>query len=262
MKKLFVATIILCISTACVAQNSFRFGLQGTGGLSWFAPDTKGIENDGVRLNYNFGLMTDFAIGEGTNYYFATGLNIATLNGKLKYNDLVYTTPNDSSIFFQGSSSSKYNLNYLEIPLTLKMRTNEVGYMHYFGIFGVTPGINTRARMELEQSTSSGTFQPDDELDVADEIRLFKMDLNIGFGVEYNFTGNTFAIASLTYNNGFTNIFNDEYYELDAATDEVVLADSPTIDDGSGNQIPYTAQKGPDWKAQARNIRLTVGIFF
>lgn len=264
MKKFILAAAIICFVSTTYGQSKFRFGLQGTGGLSWFQPDTKGIENDGARLNYDFGLMTDFAIGDGENYYFSTGLNIATLNGKLKYPDLVYPTSSDSSIFLQGESQSRYALSYLEIPLQLKMRTNEVGYMHYFGVFGVTSGINTRARMTLEQKAANSTFSPDDELDVASDIRLFKLGLNIGFGVEYNLTGNTFAVAMLSYNSGFTNIFNADYYEIDSATDEVVLDPDKTIEDSTnpGTQKEYLPKVGPDWKAQANNLRLTVGIFF
>ena len=255
----------MCFVGTLQAQSKFRIGLQGTGGLSWMQPDTKGIENDGARLNYDFGLMFDLPMGGSENYYFSTGVNIATLQGKLQYPDLIYPTTSDSSIFLPGSSTSKYNLNYVEIPLQVKMRTNEVGYMHYFGVFGVTTGINTRARMELEQNANGTAYSPDDELDVADDIRLFKLGLNVGLGVEYNFTGNTFAVAMLSYNNGFTNIFNADYYELNPDnTSEVALNEDVLIEStvNPGTFIPYTPKSGPTWKATANNIRLTVGIFF
>ena len=145
------------------------------------------------------------------------------------------------------------------------MRTNEVGYMHYFGVFGVTSGINTRARMDLEQNANGNSYAPDDELDVADDIRLFKLGLNVGLGVEYNFTGNTFAVAMLSYNSGFTNIFNADYYELDPDNEaQVALDEDNLIEDSTnpGSFIPFTAKSGPTWKATANNIRLTVGIFF
>lgn len=265
MKKLIVALCLMSFVATTYAQNSFRFGLQGTGGLSWFKTDTKGLENDGARLNYNFGLMFDKALGEGSNYYLSTGINMATLNGKLKYPDLIYPNASDSSTYLFGTSQSKYSLNYVEIPVLLKMRTNEVGYMHYFGVFGVSGGFNTRARMTLEQNANGQTYSPDDELDVADDIRLMRVGLDIGFGVEYNLTGNTYAMAMLSYHNGFTNLFNADYYELDATDNsQVALDEDKLIEDpnNSGTFVPYLPKEGPTWKTTANNLRLTVGIFF
>ena len=38
----------------------------------------------------------------------------------------------------------KYKINYVNIPLILKMKTKEIGYFTYFGEFGAVLGFKTK----------------------------------------------------------------------------------------------------------------------
>jgi len=250
MKKFLLLFALVALVSSVEAQNRFRFGLQGTLGSSWMSPDTKGIEGDGIRLNNSYGIMLDYDFLDNGNYWLSTGVNLGQLNGKLKYPDHILLLPTDT-VGFLGTTSTKYTLNYVEIPINLKMRTNEVGYMHYFGEFGIGLGINTRARADFATDYSGGNFaNPENPVDVADNIRLFRLGLNIGLGAEYNLTGNTYAVAALRYHNGFTNLFNDNYYELsDTNPNEVKLENGAPVE-------------GPKWNASGNALMLSVGVFF
>ena len=193
--------------------------------------------------------MFDIALSD-ENYYLSTGLNLSTIGGKLKYPDLAYPVADSLSIFAQGTSSDNYNLSYVEIPILLKMRTNEIGYLRYFGQFGLGAGVNTKSRRAYKTSYGTSTLS-DDDIDISDDIRLFRFGLVIGLGAEYNLTGNTNAVLSINYNNGFSNVFNRNYYELDETDNTVVLND-----DG------LTAKSGPKWKAVSNNLSISIGVFF
>jgi hypothetical protein len=69
------------------------------------------------------------------HYFLKTGFNFDYLNGKLilPFEDLT-----DS---ISGSLHRKYNLRYLEIPLTFKMRTNQFGKFAIYGHIGFGAGF-------------------------------------------------------------------------------------------------------------------------
>ena len=194
MKKL---TLILLFSSiigiANAQKSSFRFGLKATPTLAWLKPDAKGLAADGSKLTFSWGFLAEYYFAD--NYAFATGVDIVGRGGKFTENDTAHLT---------------YNVKYLEIPLTIKMRTNEIGYMRYFGQFGFTPGINIQAKKDYE---SVGSNQ--DDIDIKGTINDFNIGLAIGLGFEYSFGGNTALVVSAVFNNGFTDI--DKSSHLDGA---------------------------------------------
>jgi len=52
--------------------------------------------------------------------------------------ELTTTTYHDeiNNVFIPRNIDQSYNLKYVEIPLSLKLRTNEIGYLTYYGNFG------------------------------------------------------------------------------------------------------------------------------
>lgn len=218
-----------------------RFGLKLSPNSGWIRSDTRGLKSEGNNLGYTFGLISEFPIGASGNYRFATGLNLNYIGGKWSQEYSYQEAPADPPNIQVRSLETSARLGYIELPLTIKMMTNEIGYMRYFGQVGFGTAFNIRAKADIEVPVfyappGQAYVQRFDKLegeDIQDQINLFKASLIVGAGMEYNFSGNTSLLVGITYNNGFVNVLKD-----------VELAE------------------GKKAKAFANYIELTAGVFF
>lgn len=228
MKKVSAIVCLLVLGTTAVhAQDeSVRFGIKVAPNLGFIKPDTKELKNDGSRFGYSFGLMGDFMIGANQNYAFSTGLFLNNVGGKTTFPML------------NQNLTTETKLQYIELPLTLKLKTNEIGYMTYYGQIGFGAAFNISAKSDFDQyDPLSGKITRITDEDIMDNTQLFKASLILGLGMEFNFSGNTSALVGVTYNNGFTNINKDT-----------------EITDAQGNKT--------ELKAKQSYLELTLGVFF
>ena len=123
------------------------------------------------RENYAFTGGLGFAFNSGGTLLHETGGSYWTRSDLGPQLD---TLPNNVKL--------KYNLQYLEIPVGLKMRTREFGYLRYFLEPGVTIGFKTQARGEI---TGSGIGGDQDQLNIRSEVNGLNLSVGIGGGVEY-----------------------------------------------------------------------------
>ena len=185
MKKAGLFLLFCSLITVSNAQKSdFRFGLKATPTLAWLKPDTKGVEADGAKLTFSWGFLAEYYFAD--NYAIASGIDVVSRNGKYRIND---------------TAQYDYKLKFIELPITVKMRTNEIGYMRYFGQFGFTPGLNIRSKGD--KTTPKLTLTDED---IKSEINIFNLGLCVGLGIEYSLGGNTSLVVSANFNNGFTDI--------------------------------------------------------
>ena len=200
MKKVYVLLCLLALgsATAQAQDRTFRFGIKAAPNLGFLKPDTKELKNDGTRLGFTFGLMGDFMLGGNENYALATGLFLNNVGGKTTF------PSGDQNL----GTESKYQ--YIELPITLKLKTNEIGYMTYFGQigFGTAFNISAKSDFDMYDPVAKKVTRVTDE-DIMDHTQLLKASLVLGAGMEFNFSGNTSAMVGVTYNNGFTNINKD-----------------------------------------------------
>lgn len=224
MKKAFAlltAALFALPSINAQDDRSVRFGIKLAPNLGWFRPDTKGINSNGTSLGYTFGLMADFPMGTTGNYVFASGLYLTTLGGGYT-TDFSFVEDVNSGVSVKAMETD-VNLRYIDLPLTIKMKTNEIGYARYFGQIGVMTSFNIRAKADFETPVVAGAladgtpivsgFTLQEEEDFQGDTNLFRAALVIGGGMEYNVSGNTAILVGITYNNGFTNVLKGVDYE-------------------------------------------------
>jgi len=201
-KQLLLFTLLTVFSTATMAQ--VRFGLKLSPNISWIKPDSRDLESSGNYFGYTFGLMADLIVGEKENYAFSTGLFLNNTGG-------TYTFPftyDDNGTTKTDQLESKLKLRYVEVPLTMKLKTNEVGYITYYGQIGIGTAFNIRAKADTETIDDSGNRSTEEDVDIGENTNLFKASLIVGGGIEFNITGDTYLMAGITYNGGFTNTFD------------------------------------------------------
>lgn len=203
MKRLFAIAILLCCIRSAFAQDEqkgVRFGLTFSPRLSWMTASDKNLNGNGTYIGYEYGLLMDILIPK--NYAFATGFLFNGCGGKLTYSDPVkFNTYNDS--IFAAGTNVDYRLQYIVIPLTMKLRTNQIGYMTYYGQFGFRGGINIRSRADIS-NLSGNTL--DEKIDFGEDVGPVDFGLLVGGGLDYEITGNTAIHVGIQYYNGFIDV--------------------------------------------------------
>ena len=121
-------------------DRKFRFGLQFSPNLSWLKANTTGYDGDGAKFGFSYGLSFEYFMSK--NYLFSTGFSILNSKGGLNYKGIVSV----NGVNYQAEAEESFNLKYVEIPLLLKLRTNEIGYLTYFGQIGFKTGFNFSAK--------------------------------------------------------------------------------------------------------------------
>lgn len=221
MKKLLLMAFAFFCITQLLAQDSkeeksFRFGLTISPNVGWMKPDAIGYAKKGAKLGYSYGLMAEFSITD--NYLFATGISLPTISGSFTKNVLNYApTPSGDSV--RNNAQFDYKLQYVCIPLTLKMKTKDINKMRFYGQFGVEPGFNINQKVNAAAGPNEGiTVNPNNSSsefkDFNDNIGFIRASLVVGGGMEYSLGGSTSLVGGLSFNNGFIDISKEKTLKL------------------------------------------------
>lgn len=183
----FIFSSLASFSQDAAGEDKFRFGLHFSPNIGWEKPTNVQIAKNGSKIGFGFGLMAEFNLS--SRYAVLTGVNINKVNHSSVSS---FTTPN---------LVTDVSIQYLEVPVALKLKTNEIGYFTYFGKFGLAPSYNIKAKYTSNDGTS-GTFDS-----ATQPVRLA---LLVGLGTEYNISGSTRLVIGVDFNNGFTNVYTQK----------------------------------------------------
>lgn len=182
-KLLFFLFTLLALQTAH-AQSKVGIKFSPTLSTNRVNDVSDGISYDenGVGGRFIFGPVLDLFITE--NYYFSTGLLYAP-----KRVGVTVTPPTGAT------AEEAYKLQYLQIPATLKLFTNELAldtrvYFQLGGLF----------ELKISDKPSEETYQ------YIEGFRLFDLGVHLGTGVEYRVGYNTLLFGGIYYNRGLINV--------------------------------------------------------
>ncbi|MFC5282956.1 porin family protein [Pedobacter alpinus] len=198
MKKILLASLFTLATLSLFAQEDFKgfkLGLTAHPNFGWIRSDIDGIKSNGLRAGFTYGLVGDFYFAD--NYAFSTGLQLTTINGQT-----------ESEKVDSKGQQKIYKLQYIEIPATLKLSTNEMNGLKFYGQFGLGNAFNVRAKQDIKDSPIA--TQNVENTDIYDEVAFYRASLIIGGGAQF-FVGEKTAVdLGLSFNNGFTDIKKGE----------------------------------------------------
>jgi len=146
MRKLLFAALFILITNAICAQtqreSDLRFAFALSPQISWLKSDHADVDGNGSSFGYNFGVVMDKFFAP--NYAISTGLTINTTGGTLKYIEGGDFTIGGKPTELEPGESLEYRLKYLEIPLSLKLQTNDQQRTSFYGVFGLSANINVK----------------------------------------------------------------------------------------------------------------------
>lgn len=214
LRPLMAAIIasMLLLSAGLNAQGSNRLNLLGPDlvigihadpVISWFGSDNDQVSNNGARSGFSLGITLHRYFGP--NYALSTGLNLISAGGRL-----VTATPTIFDIttgldpVVPANSAITYKIQYLAVPVGLKLQTNQIGYITFFTDVGLDPKVVVSGKADvgdLKNQKAPG------------EVKTFNFGYHIMAGIDYAVGGRTSVVLGLGFENNFADITKD-YNEI------------------------------------------------
>lgn len=196
-------TLVLLLSIFTYAANaqfpSFYFGLKAAPQITWMKPNVDNWSGNGAKTGFAWGFIAEKNFTE--NYCITSGFNMLFNGGKLRFPTELNGVP--------GTMNRNYFLKYIEVPLTLKMRTNPISGIRYFGRVGLGSAFKIGSKVIDEFTPASGGIITSPKM-TYDKISFARESLIIGIGGEYELSEGPKIGVELTFNNGFTNILTEK----------------------------------------------------
>lgn len=181
--------VIVTLFASIEGFTQVKIGLQLSPVLSSNRVETQSdqytLKNDGSKLKFKLGVIVDLPLSD--NYYFSTGLLYVPKRVALKATETLTNI----------TIAEEYNLQYLQIPLTMKLYTNEIS-------------LDTRLFFNLGANAEIAISEKFDKDNVIiEDFKFFDMSLVLGAGIEYKLGTNTTVYGAIVYNRGLVNPIGD-----------------------------------------------------
>lgn len=180
------------------------------------APSGHGIVKEGAKARIGVGIVADYFFGE--NYAFSTGLEFATKGAGASY-QVVGRDPFGAKYLAVDANGNKvknedeFTVQYLQIPVGLKLFTNEVATdMRVY--FQVGTSLNFRIASKVNDEKFFADYSSDN-IKTNKRFNFFEADAVLGSGVELQLGSSTKVFGGLSYHHGLTDMDNyfEDYYE-------------------------------------------------
>ncbi len=195
IKKRFLVPILLILPFAIHAQSikesSFSLGFTTSPNFGWLTFPSEQIpatSSDGFRTGFSYGVLGDFAFS--SNYYFSTAFTVTSMNANTK----------------TDANTAAFKLQYVEIPLTLKLKSNEQNGKLFYGQFGLSTDIKIAAKQDVQFTDTA--IPSTKNADISSSINTFRLGLLFGGGAEWKIGENLHLLTGLSYNNGLTDVLD------------------------------------------------------
>lgn len=210
MKKLTLLMLFLVAGFSAMAQVEIGLMLSPTiTGNRFIAEDRYNFEKESSSLRLGVGVVADYFFSQ--NYAFSTGLVYRSKGSEISYN---YTREDGSGATITTSGKDDISLQYIELPVSLKLFTNEVapGTVAYFQVGG---SLNTKVAAQVNNKKVIDGDR------VGKRFNIFEADALLGGGVEFQMGESTKIFGGITYHRGLTDI--DDYYEKQLGDNNIAL---------------------------------------
>lgn len=221
MKKLLLALFTLA-ATIGSASAQVEIGLKVSPSITSLRAESTSANafgSDGSQFGFGGGLVVDYFFGE--NYAFSTGLLLTSKGGTITYKDKAVV--GGVVGVMDINAMQKMNIQYLELPVTVKLFTNEIAPATrlYFQVGGsLNVPIGTRIGGEkFYKDPATGA-----ENKASDYVYFVDADALAALGAEYQLGKSTKIFAGISYHRGLVDI--DHYFERKREFKDVTIKNS------------------------------------
>ncbi|MEZ0483036.1 porin family protein [Fibrella aquatica] len=190
-------------------EMSFRFAPGFSSNTAVGAGDYRLFQENGVGVRMSVGPTLDYFFFKD-RYAFSSGLWYT-----IKRSSFVIPASFGQDVFRPGQSpgESVYNLQYLQIPLTVKMYANEIGpslrgYIQCGGLVDIKlaeKALNQTNNPLYKEAIAGGTYRR--------QYGFGDVGVLLGAGVQYKINNTNALNMGLSYQRGLVNVFRNNALE-------------------------------------------------
>lgn len=229
MKKIFTLIAVSVFFIPALAQDgakdlkNLRFGGTIIPSINWYKPDNlKKFQANGTVAR--FGVLINGEYSFSGNFAFGFGIGLNSGGGKMTFTDTANYFFSDDAIIAVADTAGlngkyetyklndrAYNASYYVLPFSIKMRTNEIGYMRYF--FEPRLNINLKKKVRADDNLFSyKTLQNANQtdLDITKDMSFMRFAVTLSVGAEYYVSGSTAFVFAIGYDYGLSNAVQKE----------------------------------------------------
>lgn len=223
MKKLLITVLITTFSIGINAQEAAEkkvlAGLSLGTGMNFNNPQTNAIESK-VGVDFTAGMAVDWHFSD--NIALSTGLEFEFNRFRHLFKNPTFFDYSDKEILQRGNKSDEnfsntgegsFNLEerryrniYLSLPVMLRFQTGYMGYLRYFGKFG----LRNNFLLQTRSDNFGDDILPDntelEDMRIPGDLSFYKGSIGLSVGAEWNFAGSTVLVGEIGYYYGFTEI--------------------------------------------------------
>lgn len=219
MKKILLTIAALAVAPAAFAQ--VEIGLKVSPSISHLRTNSASsysFQSESSKFSFGGGIFVDYFFGQ--NYAFNTGLFLTGKGGTYSYRESVVSTGGAPPV----TVNQKLAIQYLELPLTIKLFTNEVApdTRVYFQVGG-SLAVPVQTRINGEKNYVDA-FNGNSETSAGSQV--FDIDANLigAVGAEYQLGQSTKFLAGISYHHGLVDL--DRYYQKTRKFSDVSIKNS------------------------------------
>lgn len=249
MKKLLITglitTIALGINAQEAAEKKVLAGISLGTGMNFNNPQTNAIDSK-VGADFIAGMAIDWHFSN--NIALSTGLEFEFNRFRHEFNDPTLFEYNDKEIAQRGNEDDdgfssdpegtfnlderRYRNIYLSLPVMLRFQTGYMGYLRYFGKFGLRNNFLLQTRGDNFGNDLASDKTELEDMRIPGDLSFYKGSIGLSVGAEWNFAGSTVLVGEIGYYYGFT-----EIHQQDAITGDEDKNRSLYIDNDGDNEI-------------------------
>ena len=218
MKQVTLLALVLVTTCAHLTAQTrqFKFGLQLSPSFSWMGTDDGGIDGNGTATGLKLATQAEvffaenYALTTGIGFHFNAGGTLQSQYAGRFFTESILADEPFGTQTPTGNVSLDYSIRYVEIPVSLKLRTREFGYLTYYleaPIFSL--GIRANATGEISGGGEAAVLE---DLDIKREVNPLALSWGFGGGAEYSVSDATRLFGGLQFQQFFTDITRDKDY--------------------------------------------------
>jgi len=194
--------------------QDYRYGIYISPLISWFRTNIDEVKNEGARAGFDFFITAERNLT--SNWSFTSGLGFITSSGRLKSSNSSVFRFTDFTTAVAAGEPVIYRIRYITVPVGIKIKTEEIGYLTYFAEFGLDPKVVVSGKADIPSAHIKGEK-------AMTEIRRFNTGYHFNGGVDYSIDGNISLMLGLGFENNFFDITKDvDGQETDRTTQRLL----------------------------------------
>lgn len=199
-KKIVFFLIVALIPGRILIAQDYRYGVYAAPVISWFRTDVEDVRNKGARAGFVFSISAERRLTD--NWHFSSGLAFSTASARLVNADASFFRFPDYTATVAAGKPVIYRLQYISMPVGVKIKTSETGYFTYFAEFGLDPKVVINGKVDIPSNDIK-------RKGAMTEIRRFNAGYHLTGGAEYSLDGNTSLVLGLGYEANIFDITKD-----------------------------------------------------